>query len=73
MLTTVGVEKNTDFVVDFELDPVVKEIILPKIEYDYAKWNLREDKIEGVVQLAGPPMNLRRSFVRVCRSGGGNI
>ena len=47
-LTTVGVEKNTDFVIDFELDPVVKEIILPKIEYDYAKWNLREKSIEDL-------------------------
>ncbi len=47
-LTTVGVEHNKDFVVDFELDPVVKEIILPKIEYDYAKWDLREKSIEDL-------------------------
>ena len=26
-MTTIGVEKNTDFVIDFELDPIVKEII----------------------------------------------
>ena len=34
--------------VDFELDPVIKEIILPKIEYDYAKWDLREKSIEDL-------------------------
>ena len=48
IMTTVGVEKNTDFVIDFELDPVVREIILPKIEYDYAKWDLREKSIEDL-------------------------
>ena len=48
-LTTVGEEHNKDFVVNFfELVPVVKEIILPKIEYDYAKWNLREKSIEDL-------------------------
>ncbi len=47
-LTTVGVEHNKDFVVDFELDPVIKEIILPRIEYDYAKWDLREKSIEDL-------------------------
>ena len=50
-LTTVGVEHNKDFVVDFELDPIVKEIILPKIEYDYAKWDLREKSIEDLNSL----------------------
>jgi len=46
--TTIGVEKNTDFVVDFQLDPVVREIILPRIEYDYAKWDLRPKSIEDL-------------------------
>ena len=27
---------------DFELDPVKKEIILPRIEYDFAKFDLRK-------------------------------
>ena len=47
-MTTIGVEKNTDFIIDFELDPVVKEIILPKIEYDYTKWDLRKKSIEDL-------------------------
>ena len=47
-MTTIGVEKNTDFVIDFALDPVVKEILLPKIEYDYAKWDLRNKSIEDL-------------------------
>ncbi|OUV74686.1 MAG: hypothetical protein CBC83_03460 [Flavobacteriales bacterium TMED123] len=47
-MTTIGVDKNTDFVIDFELDPVVREIVLPKIEYDYAKWDLREQSIQDL-------------------------
>jgi len=49
--TTIGVENNKDFVIDFALDPVIKEIILPKIEYDYAKWNLRTKSIEDLDNL----------------------
>lgn len=47
-LTTIGIEKNTDFVIDFQLDPVVREIVLPRIEYDYAKWDLRPKSIEDL-------------------------
>ena len=47
-LTTIGIEKNTDFVIDFQLDPVIREIILPRIEYDYAKWDLRPKSIEDL-------------------------
>ncbi len=47
-LTTVGEEHNKDFVLDFELDPIIREIILPRIEYDYAKWDLRGKSIEDL-------------------------
>jgi peptidoglycan-associated lipoprotein len=34
------------------MDPVKKEIILPKIEYDFAKWNLRDKSISDLDMLA---------------------
>ncbi len=43
--TTIGVEFNKVFVVDLSVDPVKKEIILPRIEYDFAKWDLRPQSI----------------------------
>ena len=39
--TTVGIEVNTDLVKDINIDPIKKEIIMPRIEYDFAKWDLR--------------------------------
>ena len=50
--TTVGIDENKVFVVDAILDPVKKEIILPKIEYDFAKWNLRDKSISDLNMLA---------------------
>jgi peptidoglycan-associated lipoprotein len=50
--TTVGVEHNKIFVIDLLVDPVRKEIILPRIEYDYAKWNLRPQSIADLDMLA---------------------
>ncbi len=50
--TTVGIENNKIFVIDFVLDPVKKEIILPRIEYDFAKWNLRSQSIADLDMLA---------------------
>ena len=50
--TTVGIENNKIFVIDFVLDPVKKEIILPRIEYDFAKWNLRSQFIADLDMLA---------------------
>jgi peptidoglycan-associated lipoprotein len=47
-MTTIGVEKNTDFVIDFELDPIVKEIILPRIEYDFNSAVLRPESKEAL-------------------------
>ena len=50
--TTVGIDENKVFIVDAILDPVKKEIILPKIEYDFAKWNLRDKSISDLNSLA---------------------
>ena len=50
--TTVGIDENKVFVVDFVVDPVKKEIILPKIEYDFAKWDLRAKSIADLDMLA---------------------
>jgi peptidoglycan-associated lipoprotein len=50
--TTVGIDENKVFIVDAILDPVKKEIILPKIEYDFAKWNLRDKSISDLNMLA---------------------
>ena len=49
--TTVGVERNKIFVIDLLVDPVRKEIILPRIEYDYAKWDLRPQSIADLDML----------------------
>ncbi|MBT6013770.1 MAG: OmpA family protein [Flavobacteriales bacterium] len=43
--TTVGIEGNTDLVKDINIDPIKKEIILPRIEYDFAKSDLRPQSI----------------------------
>jgi len=50
--TTIGLENNKVFVIDISLDPVKKEIILPRIEYDFAKWNLRPRSIADLDMLA---------------------
>jgi len=50
--TTVGIDENKVFIVDVIMDPVKKEIILPKIEYDFAKWNLRDKSISDLDMLA---------------------
>ena len=43
--TTVGIEVNTDLIKDINIDPIKREIILPRIEYDFAMWNLRPQSI----------------------------
>ena len=40
--TTVGIEDNTDLIVDISLNPIFKDIRLPRIYYDFAKWDLRD-------------------------------
>lgn len=51
--TTVGVEKNKDFVRDFILEPIPEEpILLPEILYDLAKWDLKpqyQDSLQGLI------------------------
>ena len=43
--TTIGIEVNTDLIKDINIDPIKREIILPRIEYDFAMWNLRPQSI----------------------------
>ncbi|MDB0027479.1 OmpA family protein [Flavobacteriales bacterium] len=43
--TTVGIENSKTFIVDLPLDPVKKEIILPLIQYDFNKYDLRAEAI----------------------------
>lgn len=51
--TTVGVERNKDFVHDFILQPIPEEpIALPEILYDLAKWDLKpqyQDSLQGLI------------------------
>lgn len=53
-MTTVGLEINKDFVLDFRLEPIPKEpILLPEILYDLAKWDLKpqyQDSLIGLIQ-----------------------
>ncbi len=53
-MTTVGLEINKDFVLDFILKPIPKEpILLPEILYDLAKWDLKpqyQDSLIGLIQ-----------------------
>ena len=43
--TTQDIHENKTFVIDLQLDPIKKEIVLPRIEYDFAKWDLRPQSI----------------------------
>ena len=53
-MTTVGLEINKDFVLDFILEPIPKDpILLPEILYDLAKWDLKpqyQDSLIGLIQ-----------------------
>jgi peptidoglycan-associated lipoprotein len=50
--TTVGVENNKVFVIDFSVDPVKKEVVLPRIEYDFNRSDLRPQSIADLDILA---------------------
>ena len=50
--TTVGIENNKVFVIDLSVDPVKKEVILPRIEYDFNKFDLRPQSIADLDLLA---------------------
>ena len=41
--TTFGVRESQDFVLDFSLEPTKKEIVLPRIEYDFNSAKLRQE------------------------------
>ncbi len=52
--TTVGVERNKDYIHDFVLQPIPEEPVeLPEILYDLAKWDLKpqyQDSLQGLIQ-----------------------
>ena len=50
--TTLGVENNKVFIIDFPVDPIKKEVILPRIEYDFNKYELRPQSIADLDLLA---------------------
>ena len=50
--TTVGIENSKTFIVDLPLDPIKKEIILPLIQYDFNKFDLRAEAIVDLDKLA---------------------
>ena len=41
--TTFGVRESQDFILDFSLEPTKKEIVLPRIEYDFNSAQLRKE------------------------------
>jgi len=53
-VTTVGVERTTNFERNFMLSPIPKEpIVLPEILYDLAKWDLLpqyQDSLQGLIK-----------------------
>jgi peptidoglycan-associated lipoprotein len=50
--TTVGLEHNKLFEINIAINPIKKDIILPRIEYDFAKWDLRPQSIADLDVLA---------------------
>lgn len=50
--TTVGIENNKVFIIDISVDPIKKEVILPRIEYDFNKSDLRPQSIADLDILA---------------------
>jgi peptidoglycan-associated lipoprotein len=50
--STVGLNANKDFVHDFRLRPIPKDpILLPEILYDLAKWELKEQYQDSLIDL----------------------
>ena len=51
--TTIGVDHSTDFVINFNLEPIPdKPIVLPDIIYDFDKWDLKpqyQDSLQGLI------------------------
>lgn len=51
-ITTIGIMENTDFVQDFQLEPIPKDpILLPEILYDLAKWDLKPQYQDSLMYL----------------------
>jgi peptidoglycan-associated lipoprotein len=50
--TTEGQELNKTFIIDINVDPIKKEIILPLIKYDFNKFDLRPESIIDLDKLA---------------------
>ncbi len=50
--TTEGIEMSKTFIVDLALDPIKKEIVLPLIQYDFNKYELRAESIVDLDELA---------------------
>tara|TARA_B100001142_G_scaffold238937_1_gene237678 strand:- start:6402 stop:8405 length:2004 start_codon:yes stop_codon:yes gene_type:complete len=50
--TTEGIVLNKRFIIDLSVDPIKKEIILPLIKYDFNKYDLREESIVDLDELA---------------------
>jgi len=50
--TTFGMDNNKVFIIDLSLSPVKKEVILPRIEYDFNKFDLRPQSIADLDLLA---------------------
>ncbi len=44
-ITTVGEKSDKNFIENVELTPIFKDIILPRIFYDFAKWDLRDSSL----------------------------
>jgi peptidoglycan-associated lipoprotein len=49
---TEGIEFSTDFIVDLNVDPIKKEIILPLIKYDFNKFDLRSESLIDLDRLS---------------------
>ncbi len=51
-VSTVGYTVNKDLVQDFRLEPVPKDpVVLPEIRYDLAKWDLKEQYQDSLIDL----------------------
>ena len=50
--TTEGIELSKNFIVDLNIDPIKKEIILPLIKYDFNKYDLRPESLLDLDRLA---------------------
>jgi peptidoglycan-associated lipoprotein len=50
--TTEGIDLNKTFVIDINVDPIKKDIILPLIKYDFNKFDLRAESILDLEKLA---------------------